>query len=222
MAILELKDLTLSLGGPPVLQNISLRVEAGERLSLLGRNGEGKSTLLRLLADELQSDSGEVLRAKGLRIGMLPQEVPADLAGTVADVVAAGLARYRPDETEWESRHLVEQTLSRAGLEADAPFASLSAGNKRRVLLARALVIEPDVLLLDELTNHLDIDAIDWLEGELQRFTGTLFFVTHDRAFLRRLAHRILELDWGRLRDWTCDFATFLERREEFLRTEKA
>jgi len=222
MAILELKDLTLSLGGPPVLQNIDLRVEAGERLSLLGRNGEGKTTLLRLLADDLKPDSGEVLRTKGLRIGMLPQEVPTDLAGTVADVVAAGLAKYRPDETEWESRHLVEQTLGRAGLEADAPFASLSAGNKRRTLLARALVIEPDVLLLDEPTNHLDIDAIDWLEGELQRFTGTLFFVTHDRAFLRRLASRILELDRGRIRDWTCDFETFLVRREEHLRTEKA
>lgn len=222
MAILEFKNVTLSLGGPPILQNIDLRVEADERLCLLGRNGEGKSTLLRLVADELRPDTGEVVRAKGLRIGMLPQEVPADLAGTVADVVADGLARYRPDETEWESRHLVDQTLTRAGLDGNAPFATLSAGNKRRTLLARALVIEPDVLLLDEPTNHLDIDAIDWLEGELQRFKGALFFVTHDRAFLRRLAHRILELDRGRIRDWTCDFDTFLKRREEFLRNEKA
>ncbi len=160
--------------------------------------------------------------ARGVRVGSLPQEVPNDLAGTVTDIVAAGLAKYRPDESEWDSLHLVEQTLTRAGLDGDALFATLSTGNKRRTLLARALVIEPDILLLDEPTNHLDIDAIDWLEGELNRFSGTLFFVTHDRAFLRRLAQRILELDRGRIRDWTCDFETFLVRRENFLRTEKA
>ncbi len=222
MAILELKELTLSLGGPSILQDINLRVEKGERICLLGRNGEGKTTLLRLLSGELKPDTGEVVCAKGARIGMLPQEVPMDLEGTVADVVAAGLAKYRPDETEWESNHLVEQTLTRADLDGNALFATLSTGNKRRTLLARALVIEPDILLLDEPTNHLDIDAIDWLEGELQRFSGVLFFVTHDRAFLRRLAQRILELDRGRIRDWTCDFATFLIRREEHLRTEKA
>ncbi len=204
------------------MQDINLRVEKGERICLLGRNGEGKTTLLRLLSGELKADTGEVVCAKGVRIGALPQEVPQHMEGTVADVVAAGLAQYRPDETEWESQHLVEQTLTRAGLDGEAVFASLSAGNKRRTLLARALVIEPDILLLDEPTNHLDIDAIVWLEGELNRFSGTLFFVTHDRAFLRRMARRILELDRGRIRDWTCDFGTFLTRREEFLRTEAA
>jgi ABC transport system ATP-binding/permease protein len=222
MAILELKELTLALGGPPILQDINLRVEKGERICLLGRNGEGKTTLLRLLSGELKPDTGEVLRTKGTRIGFLPQEVPMDLEGTVAHVVAAGLTRYRPGESEWESNHLVEQTLTRAGLDGGAQFATLSTGNKRRTLLARALVIEPDILLLDEPTNHLDIDAIDWLEGELQRFTGVLFFVTHDRAFLRRLAQRILELDRGSIRDWTCNFETFLVRREEFLRTQQA
>jgi ABC transport system ATP-binding/permease protein len=222
MAILELKELTLSLGGPSILQDINLRVEKGERICLLGRNGEGKTTLLRLLSGELKPDTGEVICAKGTRIGILPQEVPMDMAGTVADVVAAGLAEFRPGESEWESSHLVEQTLTRAGLDGTASFATLSTGNKRRTLLARALVIEPDILLLDEPTNHLDIDAIDWLEGELQRFSGVLFFVTHDRAFLRRLAQRILELDRGRIRDWTCDFETFLVRREEHLRTEKS
>lgn len=221
MAILELKELTLSLGGPSILQDINLRVEKGERICLLGRNGEGKTTLLRLLSGELKPDTGEVIQTKGTRVGILPQEVPMDLAGTVADVVAAGLAEFRPGESEWESNHLVEQTLTRAGLDGEASFATLSMGNKRRTLLARALVIEPDILLLDEPTNHLDIDAIDWLEGELQRFSGVLFFVTHDRAFLRRLAQRILELDRGRIRDWTCDFETFLVRREEHLRTEK-
>jgi len=222
MAILELKNLTLSLGGPPILQDINLRVEKGERICLLGRNGEGKTTLLHLLSGDLKPDTGEVLRTKGTRVGILPQEVPMDLAGTVADVVAAGLAEYRPGESEWESNHLVQQTLTRAGLDGDATFATLSTGNKRRTLLARALVIEPDILLLDEPTNHLDIDAIDWLEGELQRFKGVLFFVTHDRAFLRRLAQRILELDRGSIRDWTCSFEVFLQRREEFLRTQQA
>ena len=222
MAILELKNLTLSLGGPPILQDINLRVEKGERICLLGRNGEGKTTLLHLLSGDLKSDTGEVLRTKGTRVGILPQEVPMDLAGTVADVVAAGLAEYRPGESEWESNHLVQQTLTRAGLDGEATFATLSTGNKRRTLLARALVIEPDILLLDEPTNHLDIDAIDWLEGELQRFKGVLFFVTHDRAFLRRLAQRILELDRGSIRDWTCSFEVFLQRREEFLRTQQA
>jgi len=152
----------------------------------------------------------------------LPQEVPLDLEGTVADIVARGLAKFRPDESGWESSHLVEHILTRAGLDGSALFATLSTGNKRRTLLARALVIEPDILLLDEPTNHLDIDAIDGLEDELQRFSGTIFFVTHDRAFLRRLARRILELDRGRIRDWTCDFETFLTRRDEFLRTEQA
>lgn len=222
MAILELKDLTLALGGPPILQNINLRVEKGERICLLGRNGEGKTTLLNLLSGKLKPDTGEVVSAKGTRVGILPQEVPMDLAGTVAEVVAAGLAEYRPGESEWESNHLVEQTLTRAGLDGSALFATLSTGNKRRTLLARALVIEPDILLLDEPTNHLDIDAIDWLEGELQRFSGVLFFVTHDRAFLRRLAQRILELDRGSIRDWTCDFETFLVRREDYLRTQQA
>ncbi len=222
MAILELKEITLSLGGPSIMQDINLRVEKGERICLLGRNGEGKTTLLRLLSGELKPDTGEVVCTKGTRIGILPQEVPMDLEGTVSDVVAAGLAEYRPGESEWESNHLVEQTLTRAGLDGGATFATLSTGNKRRTLLARALVIEPDILLLDEPTNHLDIDAIDWLEGELQRFSGVLFFVTHDRTFLRRLAQRILELDRGRIRDWTCDFDTFLVRREEHLRTEQA
>ncbi|MCP4292374.1 MAG: ATP-binding cassette domain-containing protein [bacterium] len=222
MAILELKELTLSLGGPPILQNINLHVEKGERICLLGRNGEGKTTLLRLLSGELKPDSGEVISKKGVRVGILPQEVPMDLEGTVSDIVADGLAKYRPGESEWDSLHLVQQTLTRAQLDGDAPFKTLSTGNKRRTLLARALVIEPDILLLDEPTNHLDIDAIDWLEGELNRFKGTLFFVTHDRAFLRRLAQRILELDRGNIRDWTCDFATFLTRRDEYLRTENA
>ncbi len=224
MALLELKGVSLSLGGPPVLDCVDLRVEKGERLALLGRNGEGKTTLLRLLAGEIVPDSGEVLRPRRLRVGVLPQEVPPALAGTVRSVVAAGLADLPAAQAgeHWRIDHEVDRVLTDSGLDGDLPFATLSAGNKRRTLLARALAGDPDVLFLDEPTNHLDIDAIAWLEQRLARFTGTLFFVTHDRAFLRGLAGRILELDRGRLRDWTCDYETFLVRRDELLRTERA
>jgi len=224
MALLELKSVNLSLGGPPVLDQVDLGVEKGERICLLGRNGEGKTTLLRLLAGEMRPDSGEVIRRSGMGIGFLPQEVPTDLAGPVREVVAGGLAGRAELATgeSWRLEHLVETILEQAGLDGKAEFTALSMGNKRRVLLARALVGEPELLLLDEPTNHLDIDAIAWLEEQLRRFEGTLFFVTHDRAFLRGMAGRVIELDRGRLRDWTCDYDTFLRRRDETLRAERA
>ncbi|MFO7652939.1 MAG: ATP-binding cassette domain-containing protein [Candidatus Krumholzibacteriia bacterium] len=225
MALLELKSVTLALGGPPVLDAVDLRVDKGERVCLLGRSGEGKTTLLRLLAGEIEPDAGEIVRPARLRVGMLPQEVPAGLAGTVRQIVLGGLTDV-PEaagaDEAWRTEHLADQILTRSRLDGEADFATLSTGNQRRTLLARALVGEPDVLLLDEPTNHLDIDAIEWLEDRLRRFTRTLFFVTHDRAFLRSLARRIVELDRGRLRDWTCDYDTFLRRRDEVLRTEQA
>ncbi|MFN2369619.1 MAG: ATP-binding cassette domain-containing protein [Candidatus Krumholzibacteriia bacterium] len=224
MALLELKGVSLCLGGPPVLDCVDLRVEKGERICLLGRNGEGKTTLLRLLAGELAPDAGEVIRPRQPRIGLLPQEVPPALAGTVRQVVAAGLAGLPGTAAgeDWRLEHEADRVLTDSGLDGELPFATLSAGNKRRALLARALAGDPDILLLDEPTNHLDIDAIAWLEQRLQRHAGTLFFVTHDRAFLRSLAGRILELDRGRLRDWSCDYDTFLARRDELLRAERA
>ncbi len=218
MAIVEIKQANLAFGGPPILDGAHLRIEKGERLSLLGRNAAGKSTLLRVLAGQQTLDSGEIVRSPGLRTGVLPQEVPAGLGGSVREIVAAGLPGN--PATDWEEAHAVDRVLSRGRLDADADFTTLSRGNQRRVLLARALVSEPDLLLLDEPTNHLDIDAIDWLEDELRRFPGSLFFVTHDRAFLRSLAQRIIELDRGHLRDWTCDYDTFLRRREEALQVE--
>jgi ATP-binding cassette subfamily F protein uup len=221
MALLDLKNVTLALGGPPVLDGVNLRIEKGERICLLGRNGEGKSTLLRLLADVIKPDEGEILRHAGLRVGRLTQELPPDIQGTVLDVVAGGFAAAGIPDADWEHGHVVDQTITRASLDPAADFATLSTGNKRRVLLARATVIQPDVLLLDEPTNHLDIDAIGKLEEDLRRFAGTLIFVTHDRAFLRNLAQRIIEMDRGRLRDWTCDYETFLRRREENLRVEQ-
>ncbi len=221
MALLDLKDLHLSLGGPPILDGVQLQVEKGERISLVGRNGEGKSTLLRVLAGIVKPDSGEIIRAQGLRVGMLTQEVPAGLTGTVREVVHGGFEAVGIADPAWEQAHVVDHTLTRAELAGEATFAELSLGNKRRTLLARAMVIAPEILLLDEPTNHLDIDAIAWLEDELQRFDGTLIFVTHDRAFLRALATRIVEIERGQLRDWTCDYTTFIERRDEALRVEQ-
>jgi ATP-binding cassette subfamily F protein uup len=221
MALLDLKNVTLALGGPPVLDGVNLRVAKGERICLLGRNGEGKSTLLRLLGGVIEPDSGEIVRQNGLRVGRLTQEMPPGIGGTVKEVVTAGFEAAGIPAPDWEHGHVVDQTLARAGLDPAADFVTLSTGNKRRVLLARAMVITPDILLLDEPTNHLDIDAIAKLEEDLHRFAGTLVFVTHDRAFLRGLAQRIVELDRGRLRDWTCGYETFLRRREEALRVEQ-
>jgi len=221
MALIDVKNVTLTLGGPPVLDGVNLRIEKGERICLLGRNGEGKSTLLRLLAGTIKPDSGEIIRQAGLRVGRLQQELPTGLSGTVTEIVAGGFPAAGLENPDWENGHVVEQAISRAALDPDADFSTLSTGNKRRVLLARAVVIQPDILLLDEPTNHLDIDAIRKLEEDLRRFAGTLIFVTHDRAFLRGLAQRIVELDRGRLRDWTCGYDTFLQRRDEALRVEQ-
>ena len=221
MALIDLKNVTLALGGPSILDSANLRVEKGQRICLLGRNGEGKSTLLRLLAGAVKPDSGEIIRQSGLRVGRLTQELPQDISGTVHEVVAGGFAAAGVPAPDWEHSHVVDQAITRAALDPTADFSTLSTGNKRRVLLARAMVVNPDLLLLDEPTNHLDIDAIKKLEEDLRRFPGTLVFVTHDRAFLRNLAQRIVEMDRGRLRDWTCDYETFLRRREEALRVEQ-
>jgi ATP-binding cassette subfamily F protein uup len=219
MALLSLRDVSLAFGGPRLLDGVSLQIERGERLCLLGRNGEGKSTLLRLIAGGLEPDEGEIIRQQGLQITRLPQEVPQGRLGTVAELVAEGLAEAAGHPAAPD--HRVDAVLSRMGLQADVPFEALSSGMKRRVLLARALVAEPDILLLDEPTNHLDIEAIRWLEEFLARYGGTLVFVTHDRVFLERLATRIVELDRGGLHDWACDYPTFLKRRDELLAAEE-
>ncbi len=218
MALLSLRGVSLSFGGPRLLDGVDWQVERGERVCLLGRNGEGKSTLLRLVEGRVAPDEGEVLRQQGLRIARLTQEVPTDRAGKVSDHVAEGLEQdgFHAGGDD----HRVQSVLSRIGLDPDAAFESLSSGMKRRALLASALVGDPDILLLDEPTNHLDIDSIKWLEEFLVRFAGTLVFVTHDRAFLGRLATRIVELDRGRLYDWDCDYPTFLKRKEELLSAE--
>ena len=218
MALLSLRGVSLSFGGPRLLDQVSLEIEPAERVCLVGRNGEGKSTLLRLIEGEIEADEGTIIRQQGLRIARLPQDVPEGHGGAVADEVAEGLAH---DEHQLGGAdHRVQSVVSRVGLDPEARFAELSSGMKRRVLLAQAIVNDPDILLLDEPTNHLDLEAIRWLETFLLRFSGTILFVTHDRVFLERLATRIIELDRGRLADWACDYPTFLKRRDELLAAE--
>ncbi len=221
MPLVSIRNLSLRFRGPPLLDNVTCHVEAGQRIGLLGRNGAGKTTLMRLIAGSVQPDSGEITFAPGASVALLRQDVPQDMTGLVRDIVATGLVATDSDEGHWERDHAVDQILSRMGLDGGIAFESLSSGMKRRVLLARAVVAEPDLLLLDEPTNHLDIDAIEWLEEFLSRWRGTLMFVTHDRAFLRRIANRILEIDRGRIFDWSCDYETFLVRKEQALAAEE-
>ncbi len=222
MPLVSINQLSIHFRGPALLDNVSCQIEPGQRIGLLGRNGSGKTTLLKIVSGELAPDSGQVTLAPGAKIAMLPQEVPENLTGSVGQIVAAGLPPEAADhEHAWRHELQLDEILARMELPVDAPFAPLSAGMKRRVLLARALVASPDVLLLDEPTNHLDLAAIDWLEDFLARWPGTLIFVTHDRMFLRRLATRILEIDRGRLFDWSCDYETFLLRKADALAAEE-
>jgi ATP-binding cassette subfamily F protein uup len=223
MALISLQEVSLGFGGPLLLENINLQIEQGEWVGLLGRNGMGKSTLLKLVSGDLLPQSGVVARQQNLRVAYLPQEVPAGIEGRVLDIVASGLEARKSahsDDHHWRGQIQVDQVIARMQLDADAQFNILSAGMKRRVLLARGLVRNPDLLLLDEPTNHLDIASIDWLETFLKRWGGTLLFVTHDRVFLQRLTTRIVELDRGRLFDWNCSYNTFLERKEAMLSAE--
>jgi ATP-binding cassette subfamily F protein uup len=210
MALLSLRDIRVAFGGPPLLQGASLQIEPGDRICLLGRNGTGKSTLLKVVNGEIAPDEGEIVRQQGVTVALVPQEIPPGLSGTVHEVVSGG------------SGMAAEKAISRMGLSPGADFGTLSGGMQRRALIARALARESDILLLDEPTNHLDIDGIAWLENFLLRGARTLLFVTHDRMFLRKLATRIVELDRGRLRDWACDYDTYLERREADLAAETA
>jgi ATP-binding cassette subfamily F protein uup len=251
MAFINLRNISLAFGGPALFEDISLRIGKGERICLLGRNGTGKSTLLKVISGELPPDSGVIDRQQGLRVARLEQDIPRDQQGTIYESIALGLgpiglqlSRYhnlslRMEQGEadlhnelsdvqqeldkrdgWAHQQQIEQVLSRLKLPADLPVANLSGGLMRRVLLARALAIDPEILLLDEPTNHLDIESITWLEEFLQRENLTLVFVTHDRAFLRNLATRIVEIDRGRLFDFDCDYDTFLQRKEELLHAE--
>ena len=252
MALLGMRDVSIAFGGPLILDAAGFSLERGERICLLGRNGTGKSTLMKLLDGTIRPDSGEVIRQTGLTMARLEQEIPEHIEGTIFEVAAGGLgeagtllARYHDASHRvgnhasdaalreldrlhhaleaangWQLQTRVETVLSHLGLDPELPFRQASGGRRRQTLLARALVRQPDVLLLDEPTNHLDVDAIEWMEDFLIGRAATLLFVTHDRAFLRRLATRIIELDRGRLVDWGTDYDTYLERKEAALASE--
>jgi ATP-binding cassette subfamily F protein uup len=239
MALVTLQDVSVSFGGPLLLEHVDLQVEKGERVALIGRNGEGKTTLLRLIDGQLAPNSGRITLEKGASVAGLAQDLPHGLTGSVGDLVAGGLGAASPlteydprtgDPTRWAAAgeaqgpqgHQVATVLTRLSLDPEDRFENLSVGFRRKVLLARALAAEPELLLLDEPTNHLDIPTITWLEGYLQKYRGTLILITHDRVFLRKLATRIVELDRGRLVNWVCGYRTFLERREAALEVEES
>ena len=212
MALISLVDIKVAFGGDPILDGVRFDLEAGDRVGLLGRNGAGKSTLLAILAGTLAADGGEVRRAREVAaVALMPQTVPATIGATVREAVAA---------RSTAAGHEIDRLLSSLELDGAAPTAALSAGMKRKVLLAAALVGKPEVLLLDEPTNHLDVFAIEWLEKALRDYAGAVVFVTHDRAFLERVATRIVHMERGRLTRWDCDYRRFLERYEAALAAE--
>ncbi|BCX88589.1 ABC transport system ATP-binding/permease protein [Methylomarinovum tepidoasis] len=246
--LLTIKNVSLAYGAHPLLDRAELAIETGERIGLIGRNGEGKSTLLRLCAGQIEADDGEIWRRPGLKVALLEQTPRLDTDLSAYDVVAQGLgeigdllqryhhlARQAPPDLKalehlqhqlearegWQLQQKIDQALTRLGLDPDTPAASLSGGWQRRLSLARALVSEPDLLLLDEPTNHLDLDTIAWLEDELRQFPGSLLFVTHDRTFLQKLATRIVDLDRGKLTSWPGDYRTYLEKKAAALAEEE-
>jgi ABC transport system ATP-binding/permease protein len=251
MPLVALERVSIAFGHLPLLDEVALQIEAGERVCVIGRNGTGKSTLLQIVAGDVPPDSGTVWRQPGLRVARLVQDVVLSDTRTVFDVVSEGLGdlaevvsayhhaavdvahgsaralerlgalQHELEERDgWRVEQRVEMVLERLDLPADVVVDTLSGGWRRRVLLARALVSDPDLLLLDEPTNHLDLDAITWLERFLADYAGAVLFVTHDRAFLQRLATRIVELDRGQLTSWPGDYATFLRRKDEWLASE--
>lgn len=250
MSLLTLDEVCLRMGDRRLLRDASITLEPDERICLIGRNGAGKSTLLRLVTGAVQPDAGEIRYRHGLRISQLQQELPTGSAETVREHVGAGLmhlqtliAQYRAlavapplgraglkeleelqtrieAEGGWHIEQRVETVITEMGLPPDKALGQLSGGWQRRVALARALVSNPELLLLDEPTNHLDLSSIEWLENRIRRFQGTVLFITHDRAFLQKLATRIVELDRTRLTSWPGDYRNFLRRKEEALAAE--
>lgn len=249
MPLIQLEKACLSYGTLNLLDELELGVRKGRRICLVGRNGAGKSTLMKVLNGEIELDSGQVRVKSGTVIARLEQDLPEADDLSVYDVVASGLAgagellseyhaismsgadadlnRMAQLQTKiesidgWSLQQRVESIISRLDLPAEKCMRELSGGWRRRVALAKALVCEPDVLLLDEPTNHLDVAAIEWLEKQLLNYNGALVFITHDRSFLQNLATDIADLDRGKLKQWPCDYETFLEYREQALAEEE-
>ena len=250
MPLLRLTNVSIAFGTHALLDNAAFQLDAGERVGLLGRNGEGKSTLMKIIAGDIAADHGEIWRQPELRLAWLEQSPNLNADESIYDAVAGGLgelgsliSRYHHllhemDGSEqslqalgdvqhkleaangWAFQQRVEAILSKLQLPADVNVGSLSGGWKRRVALARALVIEPEVLLLDEPTNHLDFESIAWLEEQVLAFQGAVLFVTHDRAFLQKLATRIIDLDRGQLVAWPGNYQDYLVRKAAALEDE--
>ncbi len=219
MPILTLTGVCLAYGHHALLDHAEFAVNRGERVGLIGRNGSGKSSLLRILTGEAQMDDGVLWQAPGLRLSHVPQEPLMDDQDTVWQVVSKGLAL---EGEGWVPEHKLDAVLGQLGLNPDVRVGTLSGGWKKRVALARALVGEPELLVLDEPTNHLDVDSILWLEELLVAFQGSLVFVTHDRRFLDRVATRIVELDRGILTEFGSSFSEYQRRKVEQLAAESA
>ncbi len=250
MSLIRCDQISIEFGDNPILVEADIAIEADERVCLVGRNGTGKSTLLKIIEGSLQPDQGEIHRADHLRVSKLAQELPTDLHVRVQDYVQQGLAdhialitRYQQltaaghsalhlGEIEslqahidahggWQPEVRAQTIMSQLELPAEAELGDLSGGWQRRVALARALVSKPDLLLLDEPTNHLDISTIEWLESVVRSYAGAVVFISHDRQFVSRLATRIVEIDRGKLLSWPGDYKTFIKRRDEALDAEK-
>ncbi|MCD8530106.1 MAG: ATP-binding cassette domain-containing protein [Saccharospirillaceae bacterium] len=248
MVLVRLKQAELAFGDHVLLDKVDLDIQSGERLCVVGRNGEGKSTLLKILNRQVQPDDGRVEYRDLLRVSALQQELPQTTHTPVYDVIAEGLgdvgqaiARYHDESAKgadadlkkleqlqtrieaadgWRWQQKVESIIQKLNLPGEAMFSELSGGWQRRVMLARALVVEPDLLILDEPTNHMDVATIEWLEEQLKQFNGALVFISHDRAFVQNLATRIVELDRGHLYQWQGDYLSFVEYREKRLEDE--
>lgn len=253
MSVISLQEISLAISGKILFEDITLQLEIGQRVAMIGRNGVGKTTLMKVISGDVTVDSGKVVFQKGVKVAYLSQEIPNDINGITFDIVLSGLgeksgllSRYyninrklekvqnpsllkeldniqaELERTDaWKTDNTVKQVLTNMKLDPESDFSTLSGGQKRRVLLARALVSDPDVLMLDEPTNHLDIDSIKWLEDFLKSYKGCLFFVTHDRTFMQKLSTRIVELDRGKLFSSECDYNTFVERRQAELDAEQ-
>lgn len=246
MALISLQNISIAFGGAKILDSVSVQIEKGQRICLLGRNGSGKSTLMKIVSGEVTPDEGSIHYEPDTNIAYFSQAIPADLDGTVIEVILNKMGEkgklmaeamkdnHSTDDitlgklhekltnlNAWSIIGDIEKITTRLALEKDWNYKELSGGQKRRVLLAAALACKPQLLIIDEPTNHLDVDTITWLEDSLLKFPGTVLFVTHDRALLRKLATRIIELDRGTLYDWSCNYETFLQRKQALLESEQ-
>jgi ABC transport system ATP-binding/permease protein len=246
MAFISLQNISLSFGEHPLLNEINLQIEKNQRICLLGRNGTGKSSLLKIIAGIIEQDAGEIITDQKIRVSYLSQEIPDKLDGFVFDVIADSLGehageikQYFREETgindeikglnteyihtpqNFQDMQRIRRTAGDLNIQPEQKYNDLSGGQKRRTLLAAALITRPDLLLLDEPTNHIDVSTIVWLEEYILKFHPTILFITHDRSFLKRLATRIIELDRGDLFDYHCSYDEFLKRKKAYIETQE-